>query len=50
MECLEYQYLKFEDGTTRYAYQVRRQFEGGFVTKGLELARQRQAEACDRQG
>lgn len=50
MECLEYQYLKFEDGTTRYAYQVRRQFEGGFVSKGLELARQRRAEACDRQG
>ena len=46
MECLEYQYLKFEDGTTRYAYKIRQQFEGGFVEKGLELARKRQAEAC----
>lgn len=48
MECLEYQYLKFEDGSTRYAYKIRQQFGGGFVGKGLALARERQEEACGR--
>ncbi len=46
MDCLEHQYLKFEDGSTRHAYKVRERFSGGFVQKGLELARERQAAAC----
>lgn len=45
MDCLERQYLKFEDGSTRYAYKIRQRFGGGFVQKGLELARARQAAA-----
>lgn len=31
----------------RYAWKVRRQFEDGYVKKGLELARQRQEKSID---
>lgn len=36
---------KFVDGDNRYAWKIRREFDGGFVRKGLTLARQRQEEA-----
>ncbi|MCD7867908.1 MAG: hypothetical protein LUG62_06895 [Clostridiales bacterium] len=43
-EILDYEDDKFINPENRYAWKVRRQFEGGFVKKGLELARQRQEE------
>ena len=36
---------KFLDAENRYAWKIRRAFGGGFVKKGMELARQRQEEA-----
>lgn len=36
---LQYQADKFEDPEKRYAWQLRREYSGGFVEKGLELAR-----------
>ena len=44
-DILDFQYEKFQDAECRYAWRVRKQFQGGFVKKGMELARQRQ-EAC----
>ena len=42
---LAFQRDKFIDGDNRYAWKIRRAFDGGFVRKGMELARQRQEEA-----
>lgn len=44
-EVLAFQRDKFIDGDNRYAWKIRRAFDGGFVRKGMELARQRQEEA-----
>ncbi|MBQ9166120.1 MAG: hypothetical protein IJX71_04265 [Oscillospiraceae bacterium] len=44
-ELLSFQREKFIDGDNRYAWQIRRLFDGNFVAKGMELARQRQEEA-----
>ena len=38
-QVLQYQSEKFEDPEKRYAWQLRREYSGGFVEKGLELAR-----------
>lgn len=43
-EILDFQYHKFEDADNRYAWKIRKQFQGGFVRKGMELAKKRQAE------
>lgn len=43
-EVLDFEEQKFLDPQTRYAWRVRRQFAGGFVQKGLELAARRQKE------
>ncbi len=42
---LDFEEKKFINPHMRYAWQVRRNFEGGFVKKGLELAKKRQMEA-----
>ena len=42
---LDFQRDKFVDGDNRYAWKIRREFDGGFVKKGLALARRRQEEA-----
>lgn len=44
-EILDFETDKFTDHTNRYAWKVRKEFEGGFVKKGLALAKQRQEEA-----
>lgn len=41
-EILDFEEEKFIDGEKRYAWQIRREFQGGFVKKGLALARKRQ--------
>lgn len=45
LEVLAFQREKFLDGDNRYAWKIRREYDGGFVKKGLALARQRQEEA-----
>ncbi len=42
---LEFETEKFTNPKKRYAYRVREEFGGGFVKKGLALAKQRQEEA-----
>ena len=42
---LNFQREKFIDAENRYAWKIRHTFDGGFVKKGLTLARQRQEEA-----
>ncbi|MCI8489431.1 MAG: hypothetical protein HFJ04_04150 [Lachnospiraceae bacterium] len=44
-DILEFERAKFTDHTNRYAWKVRREFEGGFVKKGVDLAKERQKEA-----
>lgn len=44
-EVLAFERAKFIDGDNRYAWKIRRAFDGGFVRKGMALARQRQEEA-----
>lgn len=44
-EILDFEEAKFVDGENRYAWKVRGEFDGGFVKKGMELARKRQEEA-----
>lgn len=44
-EILDFEEAKFIDPENRYAWKIRREFGGGFVKKGLALARQRQEEA-----
>lgn len=41
---LDFQYAKFEDADNRYAWKIRKGFQGGFVRKGMELAKRRQEE------
>lgn len=43
-DVLAYQEAKLLEPERRYAWQVRRRFDHGFVRKGLELARQQQEE------
>ncbi len=45
IDILDFEEMKFIDPEARYAWQIRRAFDGGFVKKGLELANRRQAEA-----
>ena len=44
-EVLSFERDKFIDGDNRYAWKIRRTFDGGFVKKGMALAQQRQEEA-----
>lgn len=44
-KVLAFEREKFVDADNRYAWKIRREFDGGFVKKGLALARQRQEEA-----
>lgn len=44
-DVLAFETEKFADQKKRYAYRVRQEFGGGFVKKGLALAKQRQEEA-----
>lgn len=44
-DILAFEREKFVDGDNRYAWKIRRAFDGGFVKKGMALARQRQEEA-----
>ena len=44
-EVLDFEREKFVDAENRYAWKIRREFDGGFVKKGLALARQRQEDA-----
>ncbi|MCD8068687.1 MAG: hypothetical protein LUE87_07340 [Lachnospiraceae bacterium] len=41
-QVLDFEEAKFIDGENRYAWQIRKAFSGGFVRKGLALARQQQ--------
>jgi glutamate--cysteine ligase len=41
-EILDFQYNKFVDASNRYAWQIREQFQDGYVKKALELAKKRQ--------
>lgn len=43
-QVLDFETEKFLDGENRYAWKVRREFSGGYVKKGLELAKKRQEE------
>ena len=43
-EILQFEYEKFTDADNRYAWRIRKQFGGGYVKKGLELAKERQGE------
>lgn len=45
LEILDFEEAKFIDPDKRYAWQIRRDFSGGYVKKGLELAKKRQKEA-----
>ena len=42
---LDFEEAKFLDPENRYAWKIRRRFGGGFVRKGLELAKRQQEEA-----
>lgn len=44
-DVLAFEREKFVDAENRYAWKIRRAFDGGFVKKGMELARRRQEEA-----
>ena len=41
-EVLDFEYEKFVDGNQRYAWQIRHRFQGGYVRKGMELAKRQQ--------
>lgn len=41
---LAFETEKFMDGENRYAWRIRKEFSGGYVKKGLELAKKRQEE------
>lgn len=43
-EVLDFEREKFEDAGKRYAWQIREQFQDGYVKKTLKLARERQGE------
>lgn len=42
-EILDFEYAKFVDANNRYAWKIRKEFEGGFVKKGLAFVKKRQA-------
>ncbi|MCC8065291.1 MAG: hypothetical protein LIO70_09440, partial [Clostridiales bacterium] len=42
---LDFEDAKFIDGENRYAWKIRKAFSGGFVRKGLALAKRQQEEA-----
>lgn len=44
VEILDFEYRKFEDADNRYAWKIRKQFQDGFVKKGMELAKAKQKE------
>ena len=44
VEILDFEYRKFEDADNRYAWKIRKQFQDGFVKKGMELAKAKQEE------
>ncbi|MCC8162990.1 MAG: hypothetical protein LIO86_07460 [Lachnospiraceae bacterium] len=44
-EILTFEDDKFIDGENRYAWQIRKNFSGGYAKKGMELARKRRKEA-----
>lgn len=44
-EVLDFEEAKFINAENRYAWKIRREFEGGFVDRGMELAKKRQEEA-----
>lgn len=48
-DVLDFQYQKFDDADNRYAWQIRKQYQGGFVKKGMELAKKRQEECVSAQ-
>ena len=48
-EILDFQYQKFEDADNRYAWKIRKQFQNGFVQKGMKLAKKRQEECVGMQ-
>lgn len=41
-EVLNFEYEKFTEAENRYAWKIRKQFENGYVKKGLQLAKERQ--------
>ncbi len=41
-EIIRYELAKFEEAQYRYAWIIRREYENGFVEKGIELAKKRQ--------
>lgn len=41
-DVLEFEYDKFAEAENRYAWQIRKHFQGGYVRKALELAKERQ--------
>lgn len=43
-KILDFETEKFLDGENRYAWKIRREFSGGYVKKGLKLAKKRQEE------
>lgn len=45
LSVLDFEEAKIDDADNRYAWKIRREYDGGFVEKGLKLARQRQEEA-----
>ncbi len=47
-DVLDFEEEKFTDPEKRYAWQIRRRFEGDFLGRGLALARARQREAAGR--
>lgn len=47
-EVLEFEREKFLMPEKRYAWRVREEFGGGFVRKGMELAKRRQEECLER--
>mgnify|MGYP002069030981 FL=1 len=47
-EILDFQYQKFENADNRYAWIIRKQFQGGFVKNGVKLAKKRQDECVQK--
>lgn len=41
-DVLEFEYQKFMDAENRYAWKIRKQYQGSYVNKILELAKERQ--------
>lgn len=45
ISVLDFEEAKIDDADNRYAWKIRREYDGGFVEKGLRLAKARQEEA-----